>query len=134
MISRTAQYALRILGYLVRDDVQLVRGEEIAEATDVPANYLSKILNQLRKNGVVSARRGWRGGFQMVASARERPLREIITIIDGDDGLGKDGCIYGFPECLGDNPCPMHEYWLRIRAVYDEMVSTLKVEDLAAHE
>ncbi|MBK7702550.1 MAG: Rrf2 family transcriptional regulator [bacterium] len=37
----------------------------VAAATGIPVNYLSKILNQLRKAGLVESRKGWGGGFQL---------------------------------------------------------------------
>ncbi|MBK7047210.1 MAG: Rrf2 family transcriptional regulator [bacterium] len=70
MVNQTTRYALQILGYLARSDASLIPHEQIAREIGIPANYLSKILNQLRKSGIVESRRGWGGAH---ACCRMRP-------------------------------------------------------------
>ena len=130
MISRTSRYALQILGFLVRENGRRSRSQEIARGTRIPANYLSKILNQLRKQGVVEAEKGWGGGFQLRGEALERPIEEILAIFDGVDSTRHDGCAFGHPACDSDHPCPLHPYWERIRGTYREMLSKTTVADL----
>ena len=68
MYSRTTRYAFHLLGTLARRRDELVSGEELAGLTGIPANYLSKILNQLRKSGFVESQKGWGGGFRSTRS------------------------------------------------------------------
>jgi len=131
MLSRTSRHALNILGYLVRHPDERRRGEEIARATGVPANYLSKILNHLRKEGIVESEKGWGGGFRLRPQARRRPIREILAIFDGPESTKRQDCLFGLPRCDGRNPCPLHHYWERIRDVHARMLSETLVEDLA---
>ena len=49
MVSQTGKYALRILGYLSDHPGQWIQGGQIASETGIPSNYLSKIMNQLRR-------------------------------------------------------------------------------------
>ena len=79
MVTQTARYALNVLGFLVRAEAERVRSEDIARQTGIPANYLSKILNQLRKQGVVEGEKGWGGGFRIRPEALQRPIGEIVT-------------------------------------------------------
>ena len=130
MISRTSRYALQILGFLARECGHRSRSEEIARRTGIPANYLSKILNQLRKQGVVDAEKGWGGGFQLCDEALDRPIEEILVIFDGVASTRRDECAFGHPECDSDHPCPLHPYWERIRGTYREMLSKITVADL----
>lgn len=131
MISRTARYALGILGYLAQRPGERVPGAAIARDTGVPANYLSKILNQLRKNGIVDAEKGWGGGFQLRARARRRPIRDVLAIIDGAESLGPRECLFGLPDCDAANPCPLHSYWEEIQEIQTEMVTSVTIADLA---
>jgi Rrf2 family protein len=132
MISTTARYALNIVGYLVSHRGSRVRGEQIAEDTGIPANYLSKILNQLRKHGIVDAEKGWGGGFQVRKEVLRRPIREIVLVIDGsrNEELRK-ACLYGLRGCTPDNPCPLHPYWERIKDAETDMLMNKKIQDLA---
>ena len=130
MISQTSKYALQILGFLVSASGDRARSGDIAEKTGIPANYLSKILNQLRKQGLVEAEKGWGGGFRLRQDALDRPIEEILAAIDGIDSTRCEECVYGQSECDSENPCPLHPYWERIRDTYREMLSQTTVADL----
>jgi DNA-binding IscR family transcriptional regulator len=50
MLSTTTQYALRALVALTRlDEGTAVLGRDLSDLSDVPANYLSKILLDLKR-------------------------------------------------------------------------------------
>lgn len=132
MVSQTCKYAFRILGYLAQHRDNLLRGEEIARATGVPANYLSKILNQLRKNAIVEARKGWGGGFRIREDALERPIRDVVAVLDGIESTQRSDCALGLPQCNLDRPCPLHEPWQTIRATFDTMLAETRIADLVA--
>jgi Rrf2 family protein len=131
MVSQTGRYALRLLGFLARQDGGLTSGEELAEATGVPANYLSKILNQLRKHGFVESRKGWGGGFRICKRALTRPIREVLVILDGVGKIDHKECVFGLPECDAEHPCPLHGYWEEIRTTFDRTLVEKSVGDLA---
>lgn len=131
MLTRTARYALQCLGFLVRSRGTRVSGQMIAEQTGVPANYLSKILNQLRKHGIVDAEKGWGGGFQLLDKALERPILDVVEILEGTDNHRFEGCLFGLPECDPEHPCPLHPHWAEIRALHESMLSGIRIEDLA---
>ena len=131
MISQTSRYALNILGFLAGNQSRRTRSEEIARATGIPANYLSKILNQLRKQALVDAEKGWGGGFQLRPEALRTPILDILTIFDGVDSTKQEGCLFGLPQCNAEDPCPLHPYWEKIRSVYHEMLADTRIADLA---
>jgi Rrf2 family protein len=129
MLGQTSRYALHILGYLVKRDGELVSGKEIAQATGIPANYLSKVLGQLRKNGFVEGQKGWHGGFRVRRSALRRPIGDVVRVTEGDSA-SKQGCAFGFPECSGSNPCPLHDSWEQVLGRYAQMLATTRIADL----
>lgn len=130
MISQTSRYALNILGFLVRHRDRRTRGEEIARSTGIPANYLSKILNQLRKQGLVDSEKGWGGGFQLRPGAGKHPIGEVLAIFEGVESLARNDCVFGFPTCDEDDPCPLHPYWEKIRAIQTDMLKNTTIQDL----
>ena len=130
MVNQTTRYALHILGYLARSGDALVSGEQIAQDIGVPANYLSKILNQLRKSGIVESKKGWGGGFRLQADAGQRPLLDIVRVFEGDKSLGIPACIFGLPECGDNNPCPLHAHWTDTRESFVQMLRTTTIGDL----
>ena len=66
MLSSTAEYALRAVLYVAQHAAGgPVRVSEIASALKLPQNYLSKILHELTKSGILVSTRGKHGGFQL---------------------------------------------------------------------
>ncbi len=129
MLTQTARYALNILGCLAGRVGTRTPGPEIARETGVPGNYLSKILNQLRKHGIVSAEKGWGGGFELRPESLGRPISDIVSIIEGSERNG-GGCLFGLPHCNRDRPCPLHVYWEQIQLINQEMLFNVRVGDL----
>ena len=131
MISRTARYALHVLAILAARPAERLRGEEIAATTGIPVNYLSKILNQLRKAGLVESRKGWGGGFQLQADAGQRPIRDVLVVFDGLESADRHDCAFGRPACDSEHPCAMHDEWAGVRDGFTRMITATKVADLA---
>ncbi len=132
MFSRTSKYALAILGYLASRQGVMIPGRQIARDIGVPVNYLSKILNLLRKQRIVDAEKGWGGGFELRQDALDRPISDILTIVDGAQTAERYECLLEVARCNAEDPCPLHPYWERIRGIRREMLSTTSVADLAS--
>ncbi len=128
MISQTGKYALTVLGYLAERRGTWIQGSQIASDTGIPQNYLSKILNQLRKRGFVLSQKGWGGGFQLRPQAASFPIQEVLVVFEGPRDEGQ--CIFGFRQCDVKNPCALHGYWETIQNSYQEMMSGVTVADL----
>ncbi len=56
---------------------------DIAERQSIPPRFLEQIFQDLRRAGLVSSKRGPRGGYQLTRPARDVSLGEIITAIEG---------------------------------------------------
>ncbi len=87
----------------------MVLARDIAEKTGIPKPYLSKMLNQLQHAGLVLGKRGYKGGLVLSRPARKLTLYDIVTAVDGDDWCHR--CFLGLPNCGGEHPCPMHDFW-----------------------
>ena len=82
-ISARADYALRALLTLAASDGQLVKGEALATAQDLPLRFLENILTDLRRAGLVASRRGAEGGYQLQQPAAAITIGMVIRATDG---------------------------------------------------
>jgi Rrf2 family transcriptional regulator, iron-sulfur cluster assembly transcription factor len=128
MISRTGKYALNILGYLAGHHGDWIQGSQISSDTGIPQNYLSKILNQLRKRGFVLSQKGWGGGFQLREDAAATPILQVLEVFEGERTEGE--CVFGFRQCDDGDPCSLHSYWESIQSSYRDMLSSVTIADL----
>lgn len=110
MLSGTAEYALRAVVALAREDgVGHTRATDLAAAVDVPRNYLSKVLHELTRAGILRSTRGKHGGFQLAIPPEDLTLLRVVSLFDQ---MGeRSRCLLGRPECSDVDPCPAHHRW-----------------------
>ncbi|MCC6580661.1 MAG: Rrf2 family transcriptional regulator [Phycisphaeraceae bacterium] len=82
MFSQTAEYALRAVVWLAGHRENAQAATQIAQATQVPPGYLSKILNTLGRARLVVARRGLHGGFMLSRAPEAISILEVINAVD----------------------------------------------------
>ena len=82
MFSQTAEYALRAASVLAAKAPASLTTVEIATATQVPQAYLSKVIQALRKSGVVTSQRGIGGGVKLARDLEEISVLDIINAVD----------------------------------------------------
>ncbi len=82
-LTGRTDYALRAALELAASGEELVRTEDLAERQGIAGTYLSAILADLRRAGIVRARRGPEGGWSLARAAGEITLADVIRAIDG---------------------------------------------------
>jgi Rrf2 family protein len=131
VLSQTAEYALRAVFYLAeRPEQGPVRVNDVADALGVPQNYLSKILNELAREGVLGSVRGPHGGFQLAVEAGRLRLIDVVSHFD-ELTLGRR-CVLGRPKCSDANPCGAHARWKPVAAQISAFFRETTVADALA--
>jgi Rrf2 family transcriptional regulator, cysteine metabolism repressor len=84
-ISVKVDYACRVMAELARlhGSGELAQIEHLAQTEAVPANFLAQILLDLRDHGLISSRRGNRGGYALARSPEEISLYDILIAVEG---------------------------------------------------
>jgi Rrf2 family protein len=86
-ITTSVEYAIHGLLWLVDSDEKALSSREIAELQGISPSFLAKIFPKLEKAGIVAAREGIRGGYQLARPADEISFLEIVDAIEGDKPL-----------------------------------------------
>jgi Rrf2 family protein len=63
--------------------------KEIAERQAIPPRFLEQIFQDLKKAGLVSSKRGPRGGYQLAVSHAEIRIGDIVRALEGPVVLGR---------------------------------------------
>ncbi|MBS2009917.1 MAG: Rrf2 family transcriptional regulator [Cyanobacteria bacterium SZAS TMP-1] len=106
MISQTAEYALRAVVYLAKNPGTAFTSEQIAKATQVPAPYLSKVLQPLIKARLVQSQRGLGGGFFLEKKPEHVTILQVVNAVDPIERI--ETCPLGLEEHAG-SLCPLHK-------------------------
>lgn len=101
-ISEAASIALHGMALLARS-TGAVSAVEIAKVTGASENHISKVMQRLCKEEMVSSERGPKGGFKLNRKPEEVSLLDIYECIEGKLTeytcmLHKQDCI--FSQCL----------------------------------
>lgn len=108
-ISRSSEYAIRAMTYLAGRTEGFHLARDMADALEIPAPFLGKVLQPLVMRGLLQSQRGRNGGFRLAARPEEVALYQIVDAIEH---LGRTRqCFLGQAECTDDRACPMHDYW-----------------------
>ncbi len=111
-ISRKSDYALRAMVYIAAwEDNKVCSINEIAEAEQVPREYLAKILKELSLQSFLHSYKGIHGGYRL---ARNRDKITFLNIIEAMQGkIAVNDCIrHSDADGCGRKPgCAMHSFW-----------------------
>ena len=117
MLNQTAEYALRTAVYLAEQrDRGPVAAGELASQLGIPQNYLSKILHQLARDGLLVSQRGKTGGFRLARNPELITLAQVVAGFDPVDA--RRGCLLGRPVCSDRTPCQAHDRWKEFSVGY----------------
>lgn len=81
MLSQSVEYALRAAVYLAREGEPRTTAQ-VAEATQVPSAYLSKVLQGLSRAGIVRSQRGIGGGMTLVSTPDELTILDVVNAVE----------------------------------------------------
>jgi len=81
MLSQSVEYALRAAVFLAREGEPRTTAQ-VAEATQVPAAYLSKILQGLSRAGIVRSQRGIGGGMTLASQPDELTILDVVNAVE----------------------------------------------------
>jgi Rrf2 family protein len=129
MLSRTSEYALRALIHLVQNEANWpIPGAHIASETSIPRNYLSKILRELVRVGILESSPGRTGGFRLGRPAKQVSLFEILAPFEQFE---RRRCPFGNQLCSDVNPCGAHDQWKRVVETLQQFLLQTTVYDVA---
>jgi Rrf2 family transcriptional regulator, iron-sulfur cluster assembly transcription factor len=131
-LSQTTGYAILALSCLDGCRDRWVLAKTISECTDISLPYLSKLLHALNGSGLIRAKRGYRGGFQLARAANAISLRDVAEAVEGRKWLPE--CLLGLEECSDDRACPTHEFWQKERSRIENELKRQTLRDVAEFE
>jgi Rrf2 family protein len=112
-LSKTSEYALRVLAYMINSDMQVFTAKHLVETLDVPNKYLRRLMTDMSKHGFIKSMQGREGGYVFARNADKIFLNEVIDAVEGIDKY--QGCIMGHHKCSDENPCSLHKSYAPLR-------------------
>ena len=128
MLSKSARYAIRAMAYVASHQKDgAVKTCAIARETDVPPDFLVKVVNRLVQEGLLLSRRGAGGGLTLGRPADEIGVDQVFSLFVELD-CEFDECFWGKATC--DGPCSMHGVWAPAVRGMRRAIEGLTIESL----
>ena len=84
MLSKKTKYGLKALSYLSKQPQnQPVLISDISAAENISKKYLESILLTLKKNGILSSKKGKGGGYYLLKEPNEIKISAVIRVLEG---------------------------------------------------
>jgi len=120
-LTRDGEYAVRCVLYLSSCPTgEVVSRKAIAEAMDIPGQFLGKIAQQLARSGIVEIVQGAKGGFRLLRSPEKVSLLEVVEATIGEIFL--NDCLMNPGICMRSGACAVNKIWEKAR---DQLRETL---------
>ncbi|MDQ4088167.1 MAG: Rrf2 family transcriptional regulator [Pseudomonadota bacterium] len=133
MLSQRTRYTIRALLHLAdrygEGPVQLA---EIAEAQNLPPKFLTVILSQMRRAGLVETMRGREGGYWLARPPSEISYGEIVRLTRGSLGLLPCASRLAHvpcKNCISEDKCRLHRAMLLVRDETARILDGLTLAD-----
>ena len=124
-----ADYAVRAAIELAASGDGPVTAERLADAQQIPLNFLENILLDLRRAGIVESRRGAAGGYLLARPAGEIAIADVIRAVEGPlanvRGISPDALEYE------GSAAKLRDVWVALRASVRSVLEQVTLADVA---
>lgn len=133
MLSQKTRYAIRAMQHLAdhygQGPVQL---GEIATAQNIPPKFLTVILSELSRAGLVASQRGKDGGYWLGVPPVDIRYGDLIRIMRGSLALVPCASRYAHEKCkncVAENECRTRTLMLQVRDATADLLDSIRLSD-----
>ena len=129
LLSEASEYGLRAVVWMAQCPAEPQKVKDIAVQVRAAPGYLIKVLQELTKAGILSARRGSQGGFTLRRDPAELTALDVIRAIDPFERIEK--CPLALDSHVTEL-CPIHRRIDEAVGLIEESFRQLTIRDVIA--
>ena len=133
MLSQKTRYAIRAMQHLAdRFGQGPVPLAEIAATQKIPANFLTTILSELGRMGLVASQRGKAGGYWLALSPIDITYGDLIRVTRGSLALVPCASRFAHEKCrncIEEGDCRTRSLMLRVRDATAAQLDSIRLSD-----
>lgn len=126
--SRKVDYAILLMASLPGPDKEDFRSlGDIAHEKHLSSGFLSQIMVSLKKAGLVRAREGIKGGYQLKKRSSDICISEIYEALEGP--LQLTTCLSLKRKCACEESCPTRGLWKDLQSLMNQYLQKKYLSD-----
>jgi Rrf2 family protein len=131
-INRQTDYAVRVVLALAKLGQGVRRSSaDIQQEMLIPRAFMSRIVAQLARDGLVNTYPGREGGLSLPRPASQITLRDVVEAFEGPILLSACLQVKGEDDCPFQSSCPVRSKWGRVQVAMMREMASISFEDLA---
>lgn len=128
-LTKACKYAIRCVLYLSLQEKEAVAScNEIANAMDIPRDFLTKIAQQLSRSDILEIIQGPKGGFRLKVPPEKITLLDVIETMMG--GILFKECALRPESCSKTCTPAVHTVWVKARTRFRETLQLATFAEL----
>jgi Rrf2 family protein len=134
-LTKAGEYAIMCVFYMAKHEKgKVISLNRIAKAMDIPKQFLSKIVQQLSRSGILESLQGPKGGCRLLVAPEKLSILDVVEAIMGKILL--NDCIQSSSTCGRKVRCAVHLVWSKAEnqlrqtlreATFDKLVKEEKI-------
>jgi Rrf2 family protein len=129
-LSKKADYGLIAVKHLATHRNQhACSANEIAEEYGISTTLMAKVLQKLAREGVVAAKHGASGGYQLAKEPGKISALDVIAAIDGPVLI--TSCVTSHGNCDATDKCSVREPLRRVNESILQVLSTVTISQMS---
>src|SRR6266545_4873177 len=131
-INRQTDYAVRVvLALAKRGEGARLSSTQIQQEMLIPKAFMTRIVAQLSRDGLVNTFPGREGGLMLPRPASQITLRDVVEAFEGPILLSACLQVKGEDDCPFQSNCPVRPKWGRVQVAMMREMASITFEDLA---
>jgi Rrf2 family protein len=129
-LTRAADYAVRVMIHMAGlPPGSRTSRSELANAATCPEQFLSKVLQDLTRAGLVVSHRGNTGGFELPDTRYGVSVLDVVEAVEGPIRLNV--CMAAEHACERQEWCAAHSVWVRAQEAMTGVLRNTSIAELA---
>lgn len=129
-LSKKSDYGLIAVKHLAKHRQQhACSANEIAEEYGISATLMAKVLQKLARQGLIAAKHGSSGGYQLAKDPAQMSALDVIAAIDGPVLI--TSCVTNHGTCDATEKCSIREPLRRVNESIMSVLSTVTISQLS---
>ncbi|MDQ6965355.1 MAG: SUF system Fe-S cluster assembly regulator [Mariprofundaceae bacterium] len=127
-ITRLTDYGVMLMTELAQAEESVLNAAALAARSHLPAPSVSKILQLLLREGLLTSVRGAGGGYHLTRPATDISIRDIIVALEGPIAITE--CSLDHARCDQQEHCNTRGNWNLINQVVRGTLGDISLADM----
>jgi Rrf2 family protein len=129
-LSKKADYGLIAVKHLaMRRNAHACSANEISEEYGISTTLMAKVLQKLARQGLVAAKHGSSGGYQLAKEPGQISALYVISAIDGPVLI--TSCVTSHGNCDATDKCSVREPLRRVNESILQVLGTVTISQMS---